>query len=82
MIVLDFKFKNHFWTAAQFLEEAELRFKTQPALGDMFPNRIFFFEEELRNDCQRMALKEARREESRDFLDRRRFNSPSLAIPV
>jgi hypothetical protein len=82
MIVLEFKFMNHFWAAAHILEDADLRFKTQPALGDLFPSRIFFFEEELRNDYQRIALREARRVESRDFLERRRSNVASLAIPV
>jgi hypothetical protein len=82
MIVLEFKFKKHFWTAARILEDADLHFRTQPAMCDMYLNCIFFFEDELRSDNQKTALKEARRVESRDQLERRLSNAPSLAIPV
>jgi hypothetical protein len=81
MILLEFKFKEVFREAFRVLDAAGLQFRSEKGREDYCPSYIYFFEDELRTEPQREALKRARDLEGEDHRREQRRPVPALGVP-
>jgi hypothetical protein len=81
MIILEFRFQEHFQKASTVLEACKVQFFAESVKEDWRPNRICLFEHDLSTGPQREALRRAKDFEKEDQRLLRRRPVPNMALP-
>jgi len=82
MIILEFRSQDIFQKACAILEKHKLSCIAEAAVEEWQPSSIFLFEDAVRSDPQREALRQARALERDDHHLRKIHQELNLAVPL
>ena len=82
MIILEFRFQGIFQKASIILINQKISCIFEAAMEEWRPSFIFMFEDAVRTDPQREALRQARALEKEDHRQRNIYQEPNLAVPL
>ena len=81
MIILEFRFPEHFHAASRILEAHGIPHSSDLSAVDWRPSLLYFFGEDLRTDRQREAVQQVRSLEWQDRVQRKLCPDFNLADP-